>query len=471
MHVRSLPRPALAALAAGVVCAGTLAATAPAAGAGLAVLAVLVAIVIRLPLPRLGRVAVLVAVVTAILGPNLALPQAPQAFTFRVVIVLLGLGLAVYTLVDGRLVVPRGLPRPAGLLIALALWSLVSISWSQDQVAAIRWTAFLIMMGGLAIAIPLAFRARRTTRQLVVVLGAAFLLSTLTAIAQLRFGVRLATTTVLGSGDSAFAASLFGNQNNFATYLTLTLPYFLCLPVVTRDARLQAVGVGGTVLTLGALMFTGSRSNLIAAALVIGGLVVVTLLERRRGGRLVAIGVAAAAVLLVVPSVVGGGILPIPESAVEKFDVTVLLRQIKDQQGSGAVRQAVLQEGLSLVRETAGRGVGAGNAETRITALDSFTGVENLHNWWMEVLVNLGVPGLVLFVALYLHLMRGQLRAARRTDDPMVRWLGLAGALALLGFVVGSLGPSSVIHFAPMWITLGLGMLTLVRARDAHPPT
>jgi teichuronic acid biosynthesis protein TuaE len=125
----------------------------------------------------------------------------------------------------------------------------------------------------------------------------------------------------------------------------------------------------------------------------------------------------------------------------------------------------VLDEGLGLVGRTQGLGVGAGNAETQIRSLANFTGVENLHNWWLEVVVNLGVAGLALYCALYLTLLRGQFRAARRSGDPLIRWLGLSGGLALVGFVVGSLGPSSVIAFAPMWITFGLGMLTIVLAR------
>ena len=54
-------------------------------------------------------------------------------------------------------------------------------------------------------------------------------------------------------------------------------------------------------------------------------------------------------------------------------------------------------------------------------------------------------------------------------------WVGIAFnlvQLALVGFLVGAMGPSSVIHFAPMWITFGLGMLTLILARadrDANP--
>ena len=53
-------------------------------------------------------------------------------------------------------------------------------------------------------------------------------------------------------------------------------------------------------------------------------------------------------------------------------------------------------------------------------------------------------------------------RASRRTADPLVRYMSLAGALSLIGWIVGSLGPSTAIHFAPMWIMFGLGMGALV---------
>jgi teichuronic acid biosynthesis protein TuaE len=469
MSVRALPWPALAALAVGAVIAGTLAVVQPFLGLALAVVALVVTLLARTRLSRLGRFAVAAAAVAAILGPNLALPQAPQAFGFRILIVLIGLGLVAYVLVDGRLVIPRGLPRPAGLLIALTAWSLLSVTWADDPVAALRWTGLLAMMGGLAIGLALACRNRTVAIRLVIALGVTFAFATAVAIAELRFGLRLPTSALLGrSRDAAFAAtSLFGNQNNFATYLTLTLPYFLCLPVVFRDARLIVLGVAGSLVTLAALLFTGSRSNLVAAFLVVTGLVVVLATDRRRRGRAVGgVVLAALCALLVLPSLGGGGLLPLPEDAVTKLNIGLLFEQRQQQLGSGAVRSSVLEEGLALVRDTQGVGVGAGNAETQIRSLANFTGVENLHNWWLELLVNLGVVGLALFIGLYLTLFRGQLRAARRSGDPFVRWLGLSGCLALVGFVVGSLGPSSVIAFAPMWIMLGLGMLTIVLWRQ-----
>ncbi len=468
MPDRALPWPALAALAVGAVVAGTLAVVQPLLGLALAVVALAVTLLARTRLSRLGRLGIAAAAVAAILGPNLALPQAPQVFGFRVLIVLIGLGLVAYVLIDGRLVIPRGLPRPAGLLIALTAWSLLSVTWAEDPVAALRWTGLLAMMAGLSIGIALACRDRRIAIRLVLALGVTFAFATAVAIAELRFGIRLPTSALLGrSRDTAFAAtSLFGNQNNFATYLTLTLPYFLCLPVIFRDARLIVLGTVGALVTLAALLFTGSRSNLIAAFLVIVGLIVVLATDRRRSGRAVAgVAVAALCALLVLPSLGGGGLLPLPQDAVTKLNIGLLFEQRTQQLGSGAVRSSVLDEGLGLVRESQGVGIGAGNAETQIRSLQNFTGVENLHNWWLELLVNLGVVGLALYVALYLTLIRGQFRAARHSSDPFIQWLGLSGGLALVGFVVGSLGPSSVIAFAPMWITLGLGMLTIVLAR------
>jgi predicted membrane-bound mannosyltransferase len=86
------------------------------------------------------------------------------------------------------------------------------------------------------------------------------------------------------------------------------------------------------------------------------------------------------------------------------------------------------------------------------------------------VLVDCGVVGYALYPAFYGTLLRGQARAARRSPDPLVRYLALAGALSLVGWITGSLGPSTAIHFAPMWLMFGLGMGALVLARRAAAP-
>jgi teichuronic acid biosynthesis protein TuaE len=467
------PRRALI-LAALAVASGAFAVYAPLVGLGLAVVCLVVVVLRFIPMPRLGRAAVMLTAVAAIAGPNLAIPQAPWLFAFRVLIALVGLGLLGYLLMDGRLIVPAALRRPAGILGLWVLWSALSIGWAEDAVSAARWTLFLSMMGGLAVAIGLIARDRRTFIRLLWVLGATFAVSTAIAMAELVLGIRLPTSALLGvNRDVAFGAtSLFGNQNNFATYLTLSLPYLLVLPVVFRDVRLRAIGVAGAGVALVGLLYTGSKSNILATALIIVGLLIVLGADRQNRGRLVGAGIIAVlAVLLVVPSIQGNGVIPLPERAVTKFDFSLLSAQREAETGSGAVRSSLLEDGLRLVAETDGLGVGAGNAEVKVRALANFPGVANLHNWWLEVLVNGGVVGFALYLAFFTTLLRGQLRVARRTTDPLLRYLGLAGGLSLIGFIAGSLGPSTAIHFAPMWITFGLGIGTLVLARrtPSHP--
>ena len=54
---------------------------------------------------------------------------------------------------------------------------------------------------------------------------------------------------------------------------------------------------------------------------------------------------------------------------------------------------------------------------------------------------------------------------ARRDPDPFVRYLASGTVLALLGFTIGAVGPSSSVGFAPMWILYGLGLAVVSRAR------
>ncbi|CAN0443741.1 unnamed protein product, partial [Phaeothamnion confervicola] len=242
-----------------------------------------------------------------------------------------------------------------------------------------------------------------------------------------------------GRGALIGVGSLFGNQNNFATFLSLSLPYLAVLPVVFRDVRLRAIGLAGGGLALIFILLTGSKSGLLSAGIVVIGLLVLVGSDRRARGRLVAAGaIAALAVAIVVPAVLGSGPVKLDQRTVTKLNFSVLASQAESGQGSGAVRGALLDDGLAIVAESNGLGVGAGNAEVRVRALADFPGVANLHNWWLEVLVNGGVVGFALYLLFFLTLLRRQVRVARISEIPLVRYMTLAGALSLSGWVVGS---------------------------------
>jgi O-antigen ligase len=464
------PRPPVVAAVVGVLLAGAIAVWQPLVGIGLAVL-VLIGVLLRdVPVRRLAPVLVILAALAAIGGPNLAAPAAPGVFLFRILIVAIGVGVVGYLLMDGSLALPAALPRPAALLGVWILWSALSILWSEDMLAAVRWTSFLAMMSGLAIGVALICRERRRAQILLWALLGAFALACLVAVAEVLTGMHLPTfrAGVENRGGLIGVGSLFGNQNNFAMFLSISLPYFAALPVVYRDVRLRFVGLAGSAVALIFMLLTGSKSGLISAGLILIGLLLLVGTDRNSRGRLVvAGGIAALAVLLVVPMLSGGGVVKLDERTTTKLDIGLLNSQRQAGAGSGAVRDALLHDGLAIVSETNGLGVGAGNAETRVRALADFPGVANLHNWWLEVLVDGGVVGFALYLVFFWTLLRGQARAARRSADPLVRYMSLAGALSLIGWITGSLGPSTAIHFAPMWIMFGLGMGALVLAARA----
>jgi teichuronic acid biosynthesis protein TuaE len=436
-----------------------------------AVLAAAAAMISSQPLTRLMVPYIGTLVVAALLGPNLAVPHASGAFLFRIMIVVLGVGAIGYLLMGGSIRYPAVIGLPAALLGTMLAWSLMSIAWAENIGAAIRWTSFLMMMVGLTLVIPMCFTTRRRVIQLLKVLGWTFAGVTAFSFLEIATGVRLPTSRLAGqAGGSAFAAtSVFGNQNNFATFLTLALPYLIVLPLVFKERRLRIIGLVGTLADLAALLLTGSKDNLIAAGLVFLTLILFLATDPKQRTKLlgaVVIGVVALAVI--VPSMSGSGLIPLPKRAVDKFSFTLLQKEIATGQGSGGARASLLGDGIDFVGQSGGIGVGAGNAETHVLELPVFPGVSNMHDWWLEVAVDLGLIGLALYAAYYVLLLIRQLRAARAATDPLVHYLCLSGTAAMVGFIIGSLGPSTMIAFSPMWVMFGLSMTAIAVADRAQ---
>lgn len=467
--------PLLAAAAvATAICAGLVVINLKYGLAGVVAVAVVAAIgaIADRPIRRMMVPFVGTLVVAAILGPNIAVPPGSGVFLFRVMIVILGLGVIGYLLMGGSIRYPGAIGVPSAVLGLMLVLAVMSLAWSENFSAAIRWTSFLAMMISLTIAIPICFTTRYRVIVLLKVLGWTFAAVTALSFIEIATGRHLPTSRLVGgsTGGAAFAAtSVFGNQNNFATFLTLALPYFLVIPLLFTERRLRLIGLVGTLADLMALLLTGSKDNLLAAALVFVTVVFFLATDPAQRAKLLgAIAIVAVALVVIVPSLNGSGLIPLPKRAVDKFSFTLLEQEIATGQGSGGARASLLKDGIDFIGQTGGVGVGAGNAETHVLDLPVFPGVSNMHNWWLEVAVDLGLVGLALYVAFYLNLLIRQLRDARRATDPLVRYLCLSGTAALVGFIIGSLGPSTMIAFSPMWVMFGLSLTAIAVADRAR---
>jgi teichuronic acid biosynthesis protein TuaE len=288
-------------------------------------------------------------------------------------------------------------------------------------------------------------------------------------ILESRLGIRLPTSRLLTTVTSQTYAvtSVFHNQNDLATYIVLCWPFMLCAFFFTRKLRWLALTLLFMAMGASAFVRTGSRSSLVAAG--ISSLAAVALfwhlgpkLSSRTGK--VVMG------LVIAGLVVAGGWLLFNNSSndmLRQFRLESLLSQAQQSKGSGSIRTDLTSRGLQIAGSTFLVGAGPGQAEGIIGSGTDALGISNLHNWWLETYADGGLVGFALHLVFFLLLVIALWPIARHDPDPLTRYLACGTWLALLGWTIGSVGPSSSVSFAPLWIMYGLALAVVSRSRLA----
>jgi len=417
-----------------------------AAGLAACALGLAVVVVANPPLHKLSFWVFLGVLVAAIPAGNLRPPGMPGMFmAYRLLLglflCLLGARLA---LRGGRLEVRlRG--GPALLWLPILGWALLSLVWCEDLAAGARYVIFLTVGLFLVFCIREYAREPGRLRAMVVASVVVFAAVVLFGLVERAMGFHLPESAMheLPARYQWMVTSVFHNTNEFATYMALWVPLFLVALFEGRSLRLRAAA--GMVIAAAALclLCTGSRANILALGLAL--ITLCSLLWLRRPIYVAAVIVVAAAAGLY-------GLHAFTGSA-ESHQLGALEMSTVLAEGARA-RGGLVRDGLFLLSRTYGAGVGAGNVEQHMAQLGHH--IQNVHNWWLEVLVNLGVLSFTLYLAFYVAVAIGLYRVYRAASD---RWLGLA-ALGFLsgwiGFAIGCLSSSSLIAWAPLWIYLGI---------------
>lgn len=229
-----------------------------------------------------------------------------------------------------------------------------------------------------------------------------------------------------------------GDLNAAGSYFALAA--FLALAFAFRRPALT----GASLLTLvAALWIAGSRVAL-AAAIIVGALLAAARLRHRVNWR-----AAAAAVLLVA----AGIIVVISQSPFE--------RHVADPSLALRIRMGLAEGALRMAWDHPFFGVGVGHFyEQSRTYVDVLNYVvrENAHNNFLQVLAELGVPGLLLFLAL----VAMSLAAAWAQGG----WTLTCVVAGLSAYLLTALGghPLLLPHSAlPFWMALGLAAASAAR--------
>jgi probable O-glycosylation ligase (exosortase A-associated) len=215
-------------------------------------------------------------------------------------------------------------------------------------------------------------------------------------------------------------SGLAGNPNDLALILNLLIPVTGALMLLTRNAFLKALAALTILLSIATVVITFSRAGFIALATIVV-LSFIALVKRRSPGAAIAIFVAA----LAAPPMLPPGYLN-RLSTITDVDA--------DPTGSAQGRLSDFNVALDVVARNPVTGVGLGQD---ILALNQERGPRwrSVHNVYLEYAVDLGLPGLALFVALLI----ASFRTAQQVRSRVAREPALGDLAVLAGGVEISL--------------------------------
>jgi O-antigen ligase len=350
------------------------------------------------------------------------------------------------------------LPPSARWLAALVSWALLSAILSAYQKEAIDQWIEIAKLFLIFVLIANSIRSTGDFRILGVAAVGAFLL----------FPFRGAVFNYAG-GNTTFGRAIwnyaYSNPNDLATIAILFA--FIAFAVAScsraRATRWAMFASGGALLML--VFFTQSRGALLGLAVPVPFL----FWQSKRKLRLLAFATfAAGSVALVAPQSVWDRL-----SGLSNVSLEGGMRGV-DQEGSAEQRFQILQIAMSIAQDHALFGTGPGvyhlyhlqyAPSLRDKAPTAF-GARDAHNTYVRLLAELGVPGLLLFVAFVGSMLRS-LNSQRKGAPESIgarasAWL-FYGLIAYL--VAGLFGSYAYVNYLYVFLSLCGSLLLLFRPR------
>ncbi len=349
------------------------------------------------------------------------------------------------------------LATPEALLVALVTWGAASTLWATNAVVGTSMLVMLLAVLGVARTVRAAVAGPAPARAWI----AALVTVAVVAMAVDAVAIRDRAPDLSQSGATKYASLLFGHNNVAGNYAVVLLPLSAALLLGGQGLQ-RLLGLAGTAGGVAYLVLLGNRSGILIAAAGLP-LVVLAFVLRKRLVRMRFTGRAAGTALAVVVLVLA--VLPFSEQArgLGKdafYAATRTLEEygVSDLQDSG-FRPDLFKKTVAMAQEAPLRGVGVANWAVEYPRYERhIQDRPHAHNDALQVLAELGIPGLVLFLALFGSLVLTQLRilTTARSPGAFACGVGLLGSTiafllcglfevpftmgstaSVLGFVVG----------------------------------
>ena len=383
-----------------------------------------------------------------------------QIFPYRILLPLIWL-IIIFKVIQNKGILDIPPVKVKKFIIFLLVWliySILSINWAIDKMSAIRHVAFLFLSFSLIIFSVFYFNTIEDLK-VVSMIWLVFLgLTIFIGIIEITYGVHLPVSRLYGTENEYYKytpTALFYNPNNFATFLSLSVPYLLSYFFFTKKFSYRLLCFLTFLVSLYVLYETQSRANFIAVFLVIGYYLIVFFSLQTKRKEIYYIVAGSLSILLIIPK----RILEVLSVLLKSLQSIVT--QASSQVGSLGERMNLALNGLLFLLSTWGFGVGAGNIEYwMMTRLQYETGNKiNIHNWFLEVLVNYGIFIFVGYMIFFLGMVYKTYSVLKQNNnDRNMKIIGVAILGSMIGFIFASISPSSIMAYKPHWMMYAIGL-------------
>lgn len=247
--------------------------------------------------------------------------------------------------------------------------------------------------------------------------------------------------------------SVFSNPNNFSLFLLLSVFGSMGLSKTKKTKPGRLLSMTFTLFFIFLLMTTQSRAGFIG--LVLGFMAYGFILIKRTNAKNFwkFILVLVVALFFAIPWLIENK---------ELFEALITIN-LNATSGSDSVRINLIKNGFIFLFKTFFLGVGLGNIEYYMAnyGIFSTSGITNIHNWWMEILVSSGIFVFVFYIYVYLKNMKRLYKFSLLNFDKKMQHLSTIFLSFWVGFFVASIGASSLMYNEWIWPVMAIVMASI----------
>lgn len=413
---------------------------------------------------RVPKFLLLITVFTAYFGSTLSIKGLESLFAYRVFLALTALAFLISFFSNHRLDKVCTLYRYYTFLIIWVVWAIASVGWAQNRAGAIRGI-FLLACNVLTIFfISYYINDEKSHRQLWLVFYSTFAISMAVALWEIATTHHLAVSKMnTYTPPRQIPTAFYANPNDLAAYIVMYIS--LIYAAFKYEERNTIVKYMLCVAGVFALLYTNSRASYIAFLLAIASacaLAVIDIIKKSEffsnKAKMKSLLMLITVIVMLIFNSIGFGWFKNTPGNPAMIDQIGNISEV-DESGSTQVRINLIKNGFKVLNEKTWQyitGIGAGNTEARLARYASTTdGIVNMHNWWMEILLEYGIIIAALFIWFYLSIIWNLFKIYLNSPSHNYKMFAEGLLLSLIVFFMASISPSSIRGMPALWIVFG----------------